>query len=169
MADVTPITRDETFMDGAAKGSAEGLPTPINRDEVYFAKAAGMDIEVPTPKTRKEMFENALAKGGGGNATVKTLTYTGTGSSTNTIEFPDVPTVILSIDGMGLQNGYVTLSSFRFGSRTVSGSYYNTENTQNGEIRLRAAVSGNSLTLSAGVDAGAVCNVLGESYTVVYI
>lgn len=169
MADLTPITRSETFMDDAAKGSTEGLPTPITREEKYFAKAAGMDIEVPKPVTRKEIFENALAKGGGGSATVKTLTYTGTGSDTNTIEFPDTPTVILSIDGMGLKNGYVSLSSFRFGSRAVSGLYFNTENTQSGEIRLRAAVNGNSLTLSMGADAGAVCNVHGESYTVAYI
>lgn len=106
---------------------------------------------------------------GSGGATVKTLTYTGTGSNTNTIEFPDTPTVILSIDGMGLQKGYVSLSSFRFGSRAVSGLYFNTESTQSGEIRLRAAVNGNSLTLSMGVDAGAVCNVNGETYTVTYI
>lgn len=106
---------------------------------------------------------------GGSSASVKTLTYTGTGSNTNTIVFPVTPTVILSIDGMGLENGYVSLSSFRFGSRAVTGSYFNTESSQNGEIRLRAGVDGNNLTLSMGIDAGAVCNVNGETYTVTYI
>lgn len=105
----------------------------------------------------------------GGRATVKTLTYSGTGSNTNTIVFPDTPTVILSIDGMGLQNGYVSLSSFRFGSKAVSGIYFNTESSLSGEIRLRASVDGNALTLSMGNDAGSVCNVNGESYTVTYI
>lgn len=107
--------------------------------------------------------------GSGGGATVKTLTYTGTGSNTTTIDFPDTPTVILSIDGMGLDNGYVSLSSFRFGSRAVSGLYFNTESSLSGEIRLRAAVDGNSLTLSMGADAGSVCNANGETYTVTYI
>lgn len=107
--------------------------------------------------------------GSGGGATVKTLTYTGTGSNTNTIDFPDTPTVILSIDGMGLDNGYVSLSSFRFGSRAVTGSYFNTESSVSGDIRLRAEVNRNTLTLSMGNDAGSVCNVNGESYTVTYI
>jgi hypothetical protein len=124
-------------------------------------------------KTMRTAIHDAIKKvnedGGGGGSSVKTLTYTGTGSTTNTITFPETPTIILSIDGMGLSNGYVTLSTFRYGSRSVSGCYVNTQNSQKGELELRATVDGNSLTLSLGVDAGAVCNVTGETYTVVYI
>ncbi len=119
--------------------------------------------------TPTEGSTNPVTSDGVYKATVKTLTYTGTGEQTNTITFPDTPTVILSIDGMGLENGYVSLSSFRFGAQAVNGCYFNTQNSQNGEIRLRASVDGNTLTLSMGVDAGAVCNTLDEQFTVVYI
>ena len=71
MSKLTPITRDEKFLNGAAQGSVEGLPVPILREEKYLAKAAGMDldalgIEIPEPEIRVEEYLNALAEGGGG-------------------------------------------------------------------------------------------------------
>jgi len=114
-------------------------------------------------------FMPYIGTGTSNDTSIKKLTYTGDGNLTNQITFPTTPTVILSIDGMGLDNGYVSLSSFRFGSRAVSGLYFNTESSLSGEIRLRAAVNGNSLTLSMGADAGSVCNVNGETYTVTYM
>ena len=53
------ITREEKIMSG------ENL-TPITRKEMFLAKAAGQDVEVPQPITREEMFLSKIS-GGGGN------------------------------------------------------------------------------------------------------
>ena len=45
--------------------SGENL-TPITRKEMFLAKAAGQDVEVPQPITREEMFLSKIS-GGGGN------------------------------------------------------------------------------------------------------
>lgn len=129
----------------------------------------GKDMRTAIHDAINKVNNDSSGGGGGGGSSVKTLTYTGTGSTTNTITFPETPTIILSIDGMGVSNGYVSLGTFRYGSRAVSGCYVNTQNSQKGEIELRATIDGNSLTLSLGADAGAVCNVSGETYTVIYI
>lgn len=102
---------------------------------------------------------------------VKTLTYTGDGGNTTTINFPDTPTVILSIDGPGTGTDMVNLASFRFGAKAVSGSWSDptTSTTKSGTIALAADTSGNTLLLSLGANVGSRCNVNGETYTVSYI
>ena len=45
---------------------ANDLPTPATNPEKIAAKAAGMDIETPTPITPMEKYLDAIAKGGGG-------------------------------------------------------------------------------------------------------
>lgn len=54
-----PITRAEQIMSG------EGL-TPITREEMFLAKAAGRDVETPPPITRREMFLSKISGGSGG-------------------------------------------------------------------------------------------------------
>jgi hypothetical protein len=103
------------------------------------------------------------------STSVKTLTYTGDGSATTTITFPETPTVILSIDGPGTGTGMVNLSSFRFGAKAVSGSWSDNDSGSTGDIALRADYSGDTLLLTKGQNAGARCNVAGETYTVTYI
>lgn len=44
----------------------KGLPTPITRKEKYYAKAAGMDVEIPKAITKEEIYLEAIANGGGG-------------------------------------------------------------------------------------------------------
>ena len=57
------ITREEKIMSG------ENL-TPITREEMFLAKAAGQDVKTPEPITRKEMFLSKIS-GGGGVSTCK--------------------------------------------------------------------------------------------------
>lgn len=54
-----PITRTEKIMSG------ESL-TPITREEMFLAKAAGMDVDTPEPITRREKFLSKISGGGGG-------------------------------------------------------------------------------------------------------
>lgn len=68
-----PITRAEQIMSG------ESL-TPITREEMFLAKAAGMDVETPPPITRREMFLSQISGGSGGSApVVKPITVTENG------------------------------------------------------------------------------------------
>ena len=55
-----PITRAEQIMSG------ESLE-PITREEMFLAKAAGMDVNTPKPITRREMFLSKISGGGGGS------------------------------------------------------------------------------------------------------
>lgn len=50
--------------------------TPITRREVFLAKASGQEVETPTPVTREEVFLDKIAKGGGSNKFIVTLTPT---------------------------------------------------------------------------------------------
>lgn len=58
----TPITRAEKLMSG------DTSLTPITREEMFLAKAAGMDVQTPEPITRREKFLSMISGGGGGDA-----------------------------------------------------------------------------------------------------
>lgn len=45
---------------------AENLPEPESRKETFLAKAAGENVELPTPASREELFLKAIADNGGG-------------------------------------------------------------------------------------------------------
>lgn len=53
------ITREEKILSG------ESL-TPITREEMFLAKAAGQAVSTPKPITRKEMFLSRIQGGSGG-------------------------------------------------------------------------------------------------------
>lgn len=55
-----PITRAEQIMSG------EDL-TPITREEMFLAKATGMDVHTPEPITRREMFLSKISGSSGGS------------------------------------------------------------------------------------------------------
>lgn len=55
MAELTPITREETLL-AAAAGEDVNMPNPITREELFLAKLAGMEVETPRPVSRKELF-----------------------------------------------------------------------------------------------------------------
>ena len=50
------ITREEKILSG------ENL-TPVTRKEMFLAKAAGQDVEVPKPITREEIFLSRIQGG----------------------------------------------------------------------------------------------------------
>lgn len=53
---------------------ANDLPTPATTQEYFAAKAAGVEVETPTPITPMEKYLDAIAKGGGGDAYTKAET-----------------------------------------------------------------------------------------------
>jgi hypothetical protein len=48
------------------KMAKKELPKPVTTEEKFAAKAAGIDVETPTPVTNMEKYLDAIAKGGGG-------------------------------------------------------------------------------------------------------
>lgn len=52
----SPITRAEKYLAKIANKYSGELPEPVTRIERFLAMAAGMDISIPTPVTREEMF-----------------------------------------------------------------------------------------------------------------
>lgn len=56
-----PITRAEQIMSGKSL-------EPITREEMFLAKAAGMDVDTPEPITRREMFLSNISGGSGESA-----------------------------------------------------------------------------------------------------
>lgn len=94
-----PITRAEQIMSG------ESLE-PITREEMFLAKAAGMDVDTPEPITRREMFLSMIQPGDGSGATIrnqnKTITENGqykadsgyTGLGTVTVAVPETEPVL---------------------------------------------------------------------------
>lgn len=70
----SPITRAEKLMSG------DTSLTPITREEMFLAKAAGMDVNTPEPITRREKFLSMITgygQGGGGQG----------GGTTNLFEY----------------------------------------------------------------------------------
>lgn len=51
-----PITRTEKYLAKIANKYSGELPEPVTRIERFLALAAGMNISIPTPVTREEMF-----------------------------------------------------------------------------------------------------------------
>ena len=51
---LTPVFRMEKFIDAIINGTTP--PEPQFREEFYFAKVAGMDVELPTPINRREFY-----------------------------------------------------------------------------------------------------------------
>lgn len=64
------ITREEKIMSG------ENL-TPITREEMFLAKAAGQDVKTPEPITRKEMFLSKISGGGTGGGSGEVINALG--------------------------------------------------------------------------------------------
>ena len=52
----SPITRAEKYLAKIANKYSGELPEPVTRIERFLALAAGMNISIPTPVTREEMF-----------------------------------------------------------------------------------------------------------------
>ena len=52
----SPITRAEKYLAKIANKYSGELPEPVTRIEFFIARAAGMDVTIPTPITREEMF-----------------------------------------------------------------------------------------------------------------
>lgn len=121
----------------------------------YEKKAEGTKIYF-----NNVMYANANSSG------IKTKTYTGNGSTTNTITFDETPAVILGWCGNG--EGYtMSFSPFTW-LETKPCGLYNASGISSASLQVTASYDGNSITLTAP-NAPSAFNGNGGNYTIVYM
>ena len=80
MPDIEPITREETYYSRAAGNDVE-IPEPVtNKEHFLYALATGDTENLPEAVTREEHFIEAAAESGGGDVRVVQLTATENGT-----------------------------------------------------------------------------------------
>lgn len=100
---------------------------------------------------------------------VKTLAYTGTGSSINTITFPEKPTVIFQIQTVEDPNNAVGICPFIYGENGMF-VWYGSKFTPGSVSTYHSLLSYNGLSMTiTGADPGAAQNTSGKEYKVYYI
>ena len=100
MSEITPITREETYLNAISEGGESGL-SPITREEMYLSAIAG-ESDLPadmTPITRREMYLQKIYDNGGGG---------GGGEAEGTVE--------INIT----QNGTITRNVARYASAEIT-------------------------------------------------
>lgn len=99
----------------------------------------------------------------------KSFTYTGTGSSNNTITFPSKPSFILCIYGTFDSNNYIQVLPFFYGQPRATANTVPLElNAGNGNRSVSLSYNENVITLE-GTNISRALNIQGETYTVYYI
>lgn len=107
-------------------------------------------------------------KNSGGN--LKSITWTGNGTTSNSITFPQKPTLLLAIYGINsTRAGYVEFATVQYGA-----PYWNYTYSQayvQGAIgRAALTYSEDELTMTMTHQAAdGACNLSGETYTLYYI
>lgn len=105
------------------------------------------------------------------NVRVKTLTYMGNGNNTNTIKFPTIPKIILSIDGRGSLSAYMKSAPISWGNTEIGVGYVlgtGTSPTVN-QYAYNININNDEITISGSTLATRVFNANGFEYTVLYI
>lgn len=100
---------------------------------------------------------------------IKKLTYMGDGNNSRDITFDKKPIAILSIYGAGI-NTKVSACAAPIDAPVLNVSYGDGSN-HSGMVTCSMSYDDttNILTLSGGIDAGARCNMSGETYTMYYL
>ena len=67
MSEIKPVTADQVYLAKAAGGDVE-LPKPVTANQMFLAKMAGMDVQTPPPVTADQMFMQKIIDSGGGGS-----------------------------------------------------------------------------------------------------
>lgn len=117
------------------------------------------------------------SKGSGGGSGVKTLTYTGTGSTSQSITFPDTPFMIMGFTQNPIEDRYTRGLIPFIWNRSNSQlclcwsdiqSTAPQTNTFQFYSNMRVTISGNTVSWT-GSDASQALNQSGTEYTIYYI
>lgn len=118
-----------------------------------------------------------ISSGGGGGSGVKTLTYTGTGLTSQSITFPDTPFMILGFTQNPIEDRYTRGLIPFIWNRSNSHLCLCWSDTQSTQPQtntyqfysnMRVTLSGNTMSWT-GSDASQALNQSGTEYTIYYI
>ena len=165
---------------GGSTGSGASFRSSMSYDDttntLSIQNTSDVGLEFNISGVTYTMFY--LTKGHTGSGTsvnnevsvVKTFSYVGTGTSTNNVQFPETPDMLLSIYGP-TSDGFIASSSVPITSTSIAGIYeYGNASRYGGVVSCGMSFndSTNILTLSGGVDDGARFNISGATYIVTY-
>ena len=109
-------------------------------------------------------------KGGSGTSGLKSISWTGTGTASHSITFPEKPTLLLALHG-GSTGGDVQFVPIQYGCGLWNYVYANNY-TQGAAGRCGLNYSADELTMTMTHSDGngaAACNLSGVTYTLYYI
>lgn len=116
--------------------------------------------------------ETEIAGGGGSSSSLKSISWTGTGTATNNITFTEKPTLVLSIQITNKDPLNAACMPFRYGSPSIFCVYTNSQapGKWQGTYTSRLTYSADELTMTVtGTDKGAAWNDETTNYTLYYI
>lgn len=127
-------------------------------------------------KTMRTAIHNAIKKvnedGGGGDFTIKKITYTGNGNLANQITFPSTPKMIIKITGSGSSAPIIETDNIIYNQDTEYYTRYLENNTSTMWQAEKGTItySGNTMTLVTTTQAASgALNTNNQEYTVFYI
>ena len=170
---------------GGSTGSGTSFRSPMSYDDttntLSIQNTSDVGLAFNISGETYTMFY--LTKGHTGSGTsetnevsvIKTITYTGTGTATNNIQFPETPDMILKISGP-LATGDITTAPIEINHPTTNADYMTIYTQHNGGSNTTYVGYGtfsfndstNVLTLTGG-DYGDALNYSGGTYYVQYI
>lgn len=172
---------------GGSSGSGTAFRSPMSYDNTTNTLSIQntSDVGLAFNISGKTYTMYYLTKGHTGSGTsvnnevsvIKTISYTGTGASTNNIQLPETPDYILGINGRDGASGDMVVFSFDPNHTTPAHQYiytfcYNSGIDSgyfaggHGEFTFNSST--NILTLTGG-DQGAACNYLDRLYYLRYV
>lgn len=150
--------------DSVTAGDAIDITTDSQTGDKIISVNYGEGLTID-PVTGALMFDGQLPEG----TIIKKMTYMGDDNNSRDITFDKKPIAILNIYGAGI-NTKVSACAAPIDAPVLNVSYGDGSN-HSGMVTCNMSYndSTNTLTLSGGIDAGARCNMSGETYTMFYL
>lgn len=124
--------------------------------------------------TYNAIIRNGKIYGGGsgssGGIGIKSISWTGTGTTSHDITFPEKPTLLLALQGSS-GGGYLQFAPVEYGGTQWNYIWSNSYiNGSIGNVGLTYSADDLTMTMThSNADGAAACNLSGVTYTLYYI
>lgn len=142
--------------------------------ELRVRNASDSHSGVVQPDGETTFIEDGLLKAASGGAEVKSLTYTGDGTTSSTIDFSqeeELPKVILGITGLSSSGYYVSTTPIAYGNQNIVWAYWlqASGSTTQAKVNRVSYTDENSKMHITGANADEALNSDDVEWTVYYI
>lgn len=156
-------------LDSSGKLNSSQIPSGMGADVEGNPSGSATAGNLTKLRINNDIY--AIPQGGGGGITLNTLTYTGDGTTTSTIDFSNLstpPQMIMSIDGL-TDDGYTIHGlPFVYGANWMQAAYQTTSGTGFGYTNNQVSISSGVMHITGSTAANAL-NSEDYTYTVYYI